>query len=75
MAKRLISIHFDTELWDYLQERAEQEHRSLSNMITSILLNEKEQYDNLDGAVNRMDGIQSLDFAFKGSGIKVRKTQ
>lgn len=72
MAKRLISIRFDTELLDYLQERAEQDHRSLSNMITTILLKEKEQYEKSNDAVNYMDGMQSLDSALKNGGIRVK---
>lgn len=43
MSTRLLSIRFDTELVEYLEERAKREHRSLSNMIIDILLREKER--------------------------------
>ena len=71
MAKRLISIRFDTELLDYLQERAEHEHRSLSNMIISILMTEKENAEAPKEAINYID-VQSLDSALKNGGIKVK---
>ncbi len=71
MAKRLISIRFDTELLDYLQERAEHEHRSLSNMIISILMTEKENTEARKEAINYID-VQSLDSALNNGGIKVK---
>ena len=40
MPTKLISIRIDTQLLAYLKERAEKEHRSLSNMIVTILLEE-----------------------------------
>ena len=43
MPTRLISIRIDDELYDYLKERAEKEHRTLSSMINAILLTEKER--------------------------------
>ena len=43
MPTKSINVRIDTELLDYLQKRAEQEHRTLSNMIISILLTEKER--------------------------------
>ena len=39
----LVSLRIDSELLEYLKKRAEDEHRTLSNMIISILLNEKER--------------------------------
>lgn len=51
MATRLLSIRFDTELVDYLEERAKKEHRSLSNMIIDILLREKENDERMPGRV------------------------
>ena len=38
MPTKLISIRIDTQLLAYLKERAEKEHRTLSNMIVAILL-------------------------------------
>lgn len=42
MASKVVSIRMDEELYDTLSEWANAEHRSLSNMILSILLTEKE---------------------------------
>ena len=42
MPTKMISVRIDTELLDYLQKKAEFEHRTLSNTITSILQNDKE---------------------------------
>ena len=39
----LVSLRIDNDLLEYLKQRAEQEHRSLSNMIISILMEEKER--------------------------------
>ena len=39
---KAVNIRVEEELYEYLQKRAEKEHRSLSNMIISILLTEKE---------------------------------
>lgn len=39
-----ISLRIDNDLLEYLKVRAEAEHRSLSNMIISILLKERENY-------------------------------
>ena len=41
MPTQVISLRIDTELLEYLKERAEREHRTLTNMITSILFEEK----------------------------------
>lgn len=38
-----VSLRIDNNLLEYLKERAEHEHRSLSNMIISILMKEKER--------------------------------
>ena len=43
MPTKVITIRIDKDLLDYLQERADKEHRSLSNMIISILMTEKER--------------------------------
>lgn len=43
---KAVNIRVEEELYDYLQKRAEKEHRSLSNMIISILLDEKESEEN-----------------------------
>ena len=43
MPTQVISLRIDTELLEYLKERAEREHRTLTNMIISILLDEKER--------------------------------
>lgn len=42
MPTKGITIRIDKDLLDYLQERADKEHRTLSNMIISILMTEKE---------------------------------
>ena len=46
MSTKLVSIRIDTELLDYLQKRAEKEHRTLSNMIVTILSEEIEEDKN-----------------------------
>ena len=43
MPTKAINLRIDTELLEYLQKRADKEHRTLSNMIISILLTEKER--------------------------------
>ena len=43
---KAVNIRVEEELYDYLQKRAEKEHRTLSNMIISILLDEKESEEN-----------------------------
>lgn len=45
MPTKGITIRIDKDLLDYLQERADKEHRTLSNMIISILMTEKERDD------------------------------
>ena len=45
MPTKAINLRIDTELLEYLQKRADKEHRTLSNMIISILLTEKERED------------------------------
>lgn len=42
MPTKQIALRIDEELLKYLEERAEREHRTLSNMIISILLDAKE---------------------------------
>ena len=46
MPTKGITIRIDKDLLDYLQERADKEHRTLSNMIISILMTEKECDEN-----------------------------
>ena len=48
MPTKAINLRIDTELLEYLQKRADKEHRTLSNMIISILLTEKECDENAD---------------------------
>lgn len=43
---KAVNIRVEEDLYEYLQKRAEKEHRSLSNMIISILLTEKESEEN-----------------------------
>ena len=43
MPTKSIGLRIDEELLKYLEERAEREHRTLSNMIISILLDAKDQ--------------------------------
>ena len=42
MPTKSITIRIEEDLLKYLTERAEQEHRTLSNMIISILMTERE---------------------------------
>ena len=46
MATKVVNIRIDEELLAWLKERAEKEHRTLSNMIISILSTKKEFIDN-----------------------------
>ena len=46
MPTSVVNIRMDEDLLKYLKERAEKEHRTLSNMIISILLTEKEREEN-----------------------------
>ena len=46
MPTKAINLRIDTDLLEYLQKRADKEHRTLSNMIISILLTEKECDEN-----------------------------
>ena len=52
MPTKAINLRIDTELLEHLQKRADKEHRTLSNMIISILLTEKECDEN-DNQRNR----------------------
>ena len=45
MATKLVSVRIEEELLEWLKEKAEKEHRTLSNMINTILLTEKESED------------------------------
>ena len=45
MPTKSIGLRIDEELLRYLEDRANREHRTLSNMIISILLDAKEQED------------------------------
>lgn len=46
MPTSVVNIRIDDDLLKYLKKRAEKEHRTLSNMIISILLTEKECDEN-----------------------------
>ena len=46
MPTQVISLRIEQELLEYLKERAEREHRTLSNLIISILLDEREKETN-----------------------------
>ena len=48
MPTKAINLRIDTELLEYLQKRADKEHRTLSNMIISILLTDYERDRNED---------------------------
>ena len=43
MPTKSIGLRIEEDLLRYLEQRAEREHRTLSNMIISILLDAKEQ--------------------------------
>lgn len=43
MSTKMVSLRIDTELLEYLTERSKSEHRSLSNLIVSVLLDAKEK--------------------------------
>ena len=43
MPTQVISLRIEQELLEYLKARAEREHRTLSNLIISILLDEREK--------------------------------
>lgn len=43
MPTTFVSLRIDSVLLEYLKQRAEQEHRSLSNMVIFILMEEKER--------------------------------
>ena len=43
MPTKMISVRIDEDLLKYLQDRAEKEHRTLSNMIVSLLAEQKER--------------------------------
>lgn len=47
MPTQVISLRIEQELLEYLKERAEREHRTLSNLIISILLDEREKEANV----------------------------
>ena len=42
MATKAVNLRVDEELYQYLADKADKEHRTLSNMIISILLDAKE---------------------------------
>ena len=46
MPTQVISLRIEQELLEYLKERAEREHRTFSNLIISILLDEREKEAN-----------------------------
>lgn len=43
MPTKPVNIRIEADLLEWLEARAEKEHRTLSNMIISILLDEKER--------------------------------
>ena len=43
MSTKMVSIRIEKDIIEYLKERADKEHRTLSNMIISILLTEAEK--------------------------------
>jgi hypothetical protein len=43
MPTKSVALRIDAELFEYLEARAKKEHRTLSNMIVSILLDEMER--------------------------------
>ena len=45
MPTKSIAIRIPDDLYEYLVNRAQKEHRTLSNLIVSILLDEKEGDD------------------------------
>ena len=45
MPTKVVNIRMEEDLLKYLQDRADKEHRTLSNMIISILLTEMENDD------------------------------
>ena len=47
MPTKSIGLRIEEDLLRYLEQRAEREHRTLSNMIISILLDAKEHDDKL----------------------------
>lgn len=58
MPTKSITIRIEEDLLKYLTERAEQEHRTLSNMIISILMTER---DNVYTFVDVKKLIEELD--------------
>lgn len=43
MPTKVVNVRMDTDLLNYLQKRADAEHRTISNMIISLLLDAKER--------------------------------
>lgn len=43
MSTKSVSLRLPEELYQYLTDRAEREHRTLSNLIVSVLLDAMEQ--------------------------------
>ena len=41
MLKKMVSVRIEKEIIEYLKERADNEHRTLSNMINAILYDDK----------------------------------
>lgn len=48
MPTKMVSLRIDEELLEYLTERAKSEHRTLSNLIVSILLDAKEKEEGVE---------------------------
>ena len=61
MSTRSITVRLPDELHKYLAERAEKEHRTLSNMIIDMLANSKETVnaeDKMSGGWYRCSGCK-----------------
>ena len=58
---KMVSLRIDTELLEYLTERAKSEHRTLSNLIASILLDAKENAYVEQNALDRQTVLNALD--------------
>ena len=65
MPTKAINLRIDTELLEYLQKRADKEHRTLSNMIISILLTEKECDEQMQSPYDYKIGFDEADNRWK----------
>ena len=62
MPTKMVSLRIDEALLEYLTERAKSEHRTLSNLIVSILIKEKENPGNAESCdlVDRQAMIDAM---------------